>query len=64
MTTQPRKGLIYQRVVSGKRMYECAQLIGVTPSHYSKIERGVSGLSFERAAQLAEFFECRLEDLL
>lgn len=64
MTTQPRRGLLYRRKVAGKTMADAGAVIGVTPSHYSKIEKGESALTIERAADLAAYFDCTIEDLL
>lgn len=60
----PRKGLRYQRELAGKTIIEAGNVVGVSPSHYSKMERGLSELTLERAADLARWLGCTIEDLL
>lgn len=59
-----RKGLKYHREASGATLAEMGKVIGVSPSHYRKMEIGQSVLSLERAAVLAEILGCTMEDLL
>ena len=61
---QLRVALRYRREAAKKSQAEAAEAIGITQSHYGKIERGALRLALEDAATLARLFECRIEDLI
>lgn len=59
-----RYALRYQRMKADKSGPQIARKIGITPSHYAKIERGELNLTIERAAKIAEFLGVPIEALL
>lgn len=60
----PLVGLAYQRRVANITQATIARVIGVDVSHYSRIERGHLPLDIQRAAQLANYLGCSIDDLL
>jgi DNA-binding XRE family transcriptional regulator len=64
MTNPPLVGLQCRREKQGLTTYDLAPAIGVTQSHFSKIERGCAPLTIHRAAKLAKRLGCRIEELL
>ncbi len=60
----PREELRRLREEQGKPQAHMAKLLGVTASHYAKIERGELNLSLERAATLARDLGVEVGDLL
>lgn len=58
------KGLRYLRVSSETTQETVAEHIGVTPSHYSKMERGLVQPKMKHLVKLAKFFEVPIEDLM
>lgn len=62
---KPKTKLEYLRKVNFLTQQEVAQHLGVTPSHYHKIEHGVRGLSLPMAQKLKGIFNVEhIEDLL
>jgi transcriptional regulator with XRE-family HTH domain len=57
-------GLRERRLFRNITQVECAELIGVTQSHYRQFETGNVRLDVHRAKKLADLLECRIEDLL
>ncbi|WP_431357881.1 helix-turn-helix transcriptional regulator [Halobaculum rarum] len=49
--------------MSGLNVYDAPPFVGVTRQTINSIERGRYDPSLELAFTLAEFFECRIEDL-
>jgi DNA-binding XRE family transcriptional regulator len=64
MTNPPLAGLQCRREKQGLTTYQLAPAIGVSQSHYAKIEAGKVRLDVHRAAMLAKRLGCRIEDLL
>ena len=58
------KGLKYQRVTSNMTQAEVATFLGLTTSHYSKIERGEVNPALVKLVKLAQLFKVPIEDLL
>jgi transcriptional regulator with XRE-family HTH domain len=52
------------RLGAGKSQRECAELMGCSPSTFSKYERGKKGLSLPQLEILAYFFEVPIQALL
>jgi transcriptional regulator with XRE-family HTH domain len=52
------------RLKAGKSQRECADLLGCSPSTFSKYERGKNGLSLPQLEVLAHFFEVPVQALL
>jgi transcriptional regulator with XRE-family HTH domain len=52
------------RLEAGKSQRECAELMGCSPSTFSKYERGKKGLSLPQLEILAYFFEVPIQALL
>jgi DNA-binding XRE family transcriptional regulator len=63
MEVKLRTALRYQRESAGKLQKDAADVIGVTPSQYGKIERGQLRLMLDDAIKLARWLGCRVEDL-
>lgn len=55
--------LPYWRKVRNKTQSEVAEHVGVTQPFISKVERGVDILSYELAAQIADYLGIRMEEL-
>jgi transcriptional regulator with XRE-family HTH domain len=55
--------LAYWRKVRNKTQKEVAEYVGVTQPFISKVERGVDNLSYELAANVADFLNIRMEQL-
>lgn len=64
MQKQKLNGLIARREFRGLRQHQLADVIGVTQSHYNKLESGHVRLDVHRADKLARFLECTIEELL
>jgi transcriptional regulator with XRE-family HTH domain len=52
------------RLAAGKSQRDCADLLGCSPSTFSKYERGKKGLSLPQLEILAYFFEVPIQSLL
>lgn len=63
-TPKMRVALRYRRESAEKSQAEAAEAIGITQSHYGKIERGQLRLALDDAVILAKLFECKLDDLI
>lgn len=59
-----REGLIRARKAAGLTQAEVAGLLGIPRSLYCDIELGKRPLRVERAKQLADLLDLRLEDLV
>lgn len=57
-------GLKYRRRHGEISQAEVARAIGVSPSHYAKIERGEVQPKLQQLVMLAKFFEVSIEDLM
>lgn len=64
MSNPPLNGLRLRREQSDFDQTELGAAIGVTQSHYRKLEAGLVRLDVYRAALLAKKFGCRIDDLL
>lgn len=64
MVSPPLNGLRLRREQSDYVQAELAKAIGVTQSHYRKLEDGLVRLDIYRAAVLAKQLGCRIDDLL
>ncbi len=64
MTYVPLKGLLARREARDFSQAKLAKVIDVTQSQYGKFEKGLVRLDVHRAAKLARFLKCRIEDLI
>ena len=53
---QRRKKLIFWRIEHRLRQKEVCEKLGITVSHYSNLERGISDPSYELLAKFREVF--------
>ena len=60
----PLKGLMMRREFHNMTQGQAGVLIGVSQSHYRKVELGETRLDVHRAKKLAEALDCSIEDLL
>ena len=58
------RGLKYQRVTTFMTQAEVAKFLGITVSHYAKIERGEVVPNLPKLVKLAELFKVPIESLL
>lgn len=61
---KPKSKLAQLRIVNFLTQKEVADQIGMTSMNYSKIERGVRGLSMQTAVKLKEIFKVSCIDEL
>lgn len=62
---KPKSKLAQLRIMSFMTQEEVADILGMTAMNYSKIERGVRGLSIKNAMKLKSIFKVDyIEDLL
>jgi putative transcriptional regulator len=61
---KPKSRLEYLRKINFLTQAEVAELLGITPSHYNKVERGDRGLSLNMAKKLKEVFNVNYIDEL
>lgn len=62
---KPKSKLAQLRRINFLSQKEVAELLNITPMHYSKIERGERGLSLDNAKKLKEIFNVPyIDDLL
>lgn len=61
---KPKSRLEYLRKINFLTQAEVAEMLGVTMSHYNKIERGIRGMSLENAKKLKEIFKVSCIDEL
>ena len=47
----------------GVKQEQIAEVLGCTSQFYSQIERGVNTLTYANAVRIADFFQCRPDDL-
>jgi transcriptional regulator with XRE-family HTH domain len=64
MTTPPLHGLQCRRDFRGLTQKQMGEVIDASQSQYAKFESGAVRLDVHRAAKLAHFLDCRIEDLL
>lgn len=62
---KPKSKLEYLRKINFLTQAEVSASLGITESHYNKIERGVRGLSLNMAIRLKAIFKVdHIEELL
>lgn len=64
MTARPLIGLRERREFRDMNQKQMAEVLGLTQSQYAKFERGAVRLDIYRAADLARFLDCSIEELL
>ena len=61
---KPKSKLEYHRKINFMTQAEVAEALGITQSHYHKIERGMRGLSLDMARRLKVLFNVSCIDEL
>lgn len=52
-----RKELVFWRIENRMRQREICELLGITPAHYSNLERGLSDPSFDLLIKFRDTFK-------
>lgn len=56
---QRRKRLIFWRIEERLRQYDIAEQLGISPAHYSNLERGVADPSYDLLLKFKELYNVK-----
>ena len=57
LSLRRRKNLVFWRIEQRLRQKDIYEKLGITPSHYSNLERGISDPSYELLTKFREVFK-------